>query len=338
MAAADPNGAARAELKPAYLIAGDDQAQIDAWRSRVRARARREVEASFEVLKDDALTGAAAADAIGALTLSMGRRYVLLDGVERLKERDATAVEEALRALPADTIVVMLAYGKASARIEKAVKACGGEIRSVTAPKTSQYPKWAMERARDLGFELTRDAAQALVERVGREEEGPQKGQVRQARLMRELEKIATFAREGEQVDLEAVELLSSSAAESKGYELADAVIDGDGARALALAEDLRARGVEMMHILFAVLRKLSDCERAAVLIGAGKSLREVQSELRVPEWMAKRIVSQAKRADGERLERALELLAELDWEIRGGGKLDADSALTLTIAHAVES
>jgi DNA polymerase-3 subunit delta len=334
----ETNAGPRVELKPAYLIAGDDQAQIEAWRTRVRARVGREVEAAFEVLKDDALTGAAAAEAIGALTLSMGRRYVLLDGVERLKERDVAAVEEALRSLPGETIVVMLGYGKVSARLEKAVKACGGEVRSVAAPRTNAYPKWAMERAHDLGFELTRDAAQALVERVGREKDGPRKNQVRQARLMRELEKIAIFADEGQKIDLETVALLSSSAAESKAYEIADALIDGDGARALRLADELRARGEEMMHILFAVLRKLSDCERVAVLVGAGKSLRDVQSELRVPDWMAKRIVSQAKRADAERLERALELLADLDWEIRGGGKLDADSALTLTLARAVES
>ena len=31
-----------ADLKPVYLICGDDDAKIDAWRARVRARAERE--------------------------------------------------------------------------------------------------------------------------------------------------------------------------------------------------------------------------------------------------------------------------------------------------------
>jgi DNA polymerase III delta subunit len=60
-----------------------------------------------------------------------------------------------------------------------------------------------------------------------------------------------------------------------------------------------------------------------------------VQSELRVPQFVARRIVAQARRADPEQLERALDVLADLDFEIRGGGQLDADSALTIALTRA---
>ena len=52
------------------------------------------------------------AAAIGALTLGIGRRYVLADGVEKWKDKDVKVVVEALGALPPDTVVVLLATGK----------------------------------------------------------------------------------------------------------------------------------------------------------------------------------------------------------------------------------
>ena len=69
-----------ADLKPAYLVHGDDDAKLDSWRERLRARARDEgPSTSLEVLAGDALTIDAFVEATGALTLSVGRRYVLAD-------------------------------------------------------------------------------------------------------------------------------------------------------------------------------------------------------------------------------------------------------------------
>jgi DNA polymerase-3 subunit delta len=55
------------------------------------------------------------------------------------------------------------------------------------------------------------------------------------------------------------------------------------------------------------------------------------------PPWAVKRIVAQARKADREVLERALEALAEFELESRGGGDrdLDEDTAFTMTLASA---
>jgi DNA polymerase III delta subunit len=91
-----------------------------------------------------------------------------------------------------------------------------------------------------------------------------------------------------------------------------------------------------MMYILFALVRQIRNSRRAWAMINAGKSLSEVQSELRpMREWQVKKLVSRVKSLDGEQFERAIDLLAELDWEIRGGGQRDQESALTLTLAGA---
>jgi DNA polymerase III subunit delta len=323
-----------AELKPAYLIHGEDEAKMDAWRARLRARVRKEGDAAtLEVLRDDRLTGEAVAEEITALTLSMGSRYVLADRVEKWKERDVKPVVVALARLPAQTVVVFTAFGKAPKGLDKAVEACGGEVREFKAPQTRSFPGWAREQAGELGFELDRDAAESLVARVPRDEK-VRPPRLRQQTLMRELEKLAVYADEGATVDARTVALLCNSG-EARMFELADAVIDGDSARALTLAEKLRSQGEDMMYILFALLRQIRNTHRAWAMVNAGQPVARVQSELRVPGFVAKKIVSQVKSLDGERFERALDLLAELDWSVRGGTDRDPESSLTLMLAGA---
>jgi DNA polymerase-3 subunit delta len=333
-----------ADLKPAYLVHGDDDARLDSWRQRLRARAREEgPSTSLEVLAGDALTIDAFVEATGALTLSVGRRYVLADGFDRWKEKDLKEAAAALKALPPDTVVLLIASGKVVRRrgqpakgpaadvLAKAVAAIGGEVQLCEAPTPSKYPAWTQMQAAELGLAVSDDAAQALVERVGTDENR----NVRQRRLMRELEKLAVYAPEGGRVDRETVEAATMSDVEARAYELADAVIEGDRERALLLAEDLRDRGAEMMHIVFAMLRQLRQARTAAAMLEAGASKQEIASALRVPPFIANQIAARAGRADPAVLERTLEELAELDYTVRGAADRDPVTALTLILAEA---
>jgi DNA polymerase-3 subunit delta len=331
-----------ADLKPAYLVHGDDEARLDSWRRRLRRRARDEgPSTTLEVLSGDALTIEAFVEVTGALTLSVGRRYVMADGVERLKDKDLERAAEALKALPADTVVLLIAPGKVVRRrgsaskgpapeaLVKAVSAIGGEVQLCEAPTPSRYPAWVVKQGTELGLTVSDDAAHALLERVGTDENR----NVRQRRLMRELEKLSIYAPERGRVERETVEVATMSDVEARAYELADAVIEGDREGALLLAEDLRDRGAEMMHIVFAMLRQLRQARRAAAMLESGAAKQEIASALRVPPFVANQIAARAGRADAAQLERALEELAELDWAVRGAANRDPGTALTLAIA-----
>ena len=317
-----------AELKPAYLIHGDDAVKLDAWRARVRERAARE-DASIELLHGERDSGEAVATALSSLTLSMGRRYIVVDAIERWKDKDVGFVVAALASPPPETVVVLIGTREPSkrwsppAKLLKAVQKAGGEVTECAAPRAGSMPRWIAERGKEVGLAVDGEAARALVERVGAD----------QRRLMRELEKIACWAPEAGRVNIEVVEALTASDVEAKAYELADAVIDGDRARALALAEDLRDRGEDIMRILYAMLSRAHEMRLAWAVLEAGGSTQDFAARYRGPDWKAKKIVSQARNADGERLEVIAAGLADLDYAIRGGGNRDIDTALTLTLA-----
>jgi DNA polymerase-3 subunit delta len=315
-----------AELKPAYLVAGDDHAKIDAWRARLRRRAEHDSGSGAVEHHDAGVSGPEEiAAALGTLSLLGGPRYVLVDGVEAWKPTALAPLERALAAMPPVTTLVLIGRGKVAPGLAAAVEGTGGEVRSYEAPKPWKMPQWVAERAREEGLQLDADASKALVSVVG----------TGQQRLVREVEKLAVAAHPRTQLSAEDVRELASGEAPPQAYDLADAVVAGDASGALAIAEELRARDERPGRLVWPIVRRLREVHRAARLLDAGMAENQVAGALKVAPWAAKRTIGQAKKADRIALERALCLFADLEVEIRGAGELDEDTAMSLTIARA---
>jgi DNA polymerase III subunit delta len=317
-------------LKPAYLISGDDDAKIDAWRARVRHRAEEEngpggLE-SFDATSEPPET---VATALTTLTFATGGdRYLLADNVEAWKAGDLDQLERELAAIPEGTVLVLIARGKPPAqRLAKAIEKAGGELREYSAPKPWQMPKWAAERAREEGLNLDQEAAKALVATVG----------TRQQRLAREIERLAILAHPRVQLSAEEVTRLASGEATQQVYDLADALVAGDVPASLGLAERLTTSGDDRpSKLVYPIVRRLRDVHRAAELLDAGVPESKVAQAMKMPPWAAKRALAQAKKADREALARALCAFADLEIELRGGGVgLDEDTAFSLTLTRA---
>ena len=146
-------------LASLYLIAGSDQAKIDATRGRLRARAEGDGGAgALEIFEPSEGRGGpdheALLAAIPAMSLTETRRYLLADGVERWRERQLEPVVAALGSLPPDLTVVLIARAKAPAKLVKAVKAGKGEIHEFEAPKAREMPRLLVADAKRLGYVL----------------------------------------------------------------------------------------------------------------------------------------------------------------------------------------
>ena len=124
-----------AVLKPVYLVCGDDDVKIDAWRARVRGRAEQESgQGALEQHDATAMPPDALAADLAALTFATGTRYILIDGVEGWKAAQLDPLERALADMSPDTGHVLIARGKAQARLAKAVQKAGGEVRGRDVP------------------------------------------------------------------------------------------------------------------------------------------------------------------------------------------------------------
>ena len=312
--------------KPAYLICGDDDAKIDEWRARLRVRAGAVLGlGALESFDGRSASPADVAAAVMALTFATGTRYLLADGIEGWKAPDLAPLEAALGQVPPDTVLVLIARGKPPGKLAKAVESAGGETREYGAPKGKEVPGWVIARAKEHGLGLDMEAAKALVAIVG----------TGQQRLLREIEKLEIAAHPEKRIGAETIEELAAGSTSSGVFALADALVAGDVQATLTIAEELAATGERPGKLLFPVVRRLREVSRIAQLLAGGVSEQQAAAAVKGPPWAAKRVVAQAREADRETLERAVERFADLEVETRGGGELDDQTAFTLALASA---
>src|SRR5437764_15306535 len=99
-----------ASFKPVYLIHGDDHGRIAERRARLRRLAESTSGAQgIELLEGEAATPDAVAACLNSMTFAIGRRFIVVDGVERWKDKELEPVETALAARPPDTTVAFSA-------------------------------------------------------------------------------------------------------------------------------------------------------------------------------------------------------------------------------------
>src|SRR5271157_1777417 len=113
-----------AELKPVYLIHGDDHGAVAERRAGLRALAEAQEggAASVETLEGEAATPAAVAEALAAMTLAIGRRVIIVEGVERWRQADAEKhLVRAISQMGPDTTLALFAREEARAKAPAAI-------------------------------------------------------------------------------------------------------------------------------------------------------------------------------------------------------------------------
>jgi DNA polymerase-3 subunit delta len=303
-------------FKAAYLIHGDDHGRIGERRARLRAMAEAASGTSgVEVLEGDAASPGAVAGALAAMTFALGRRFVIVDGVERWKESDVEPVAAAMKEMAEDELTVAFfaredGRAKAPKAVHAAVKRAGGVIAEESTLKPRELPRWLGERAAELDVTLDTQAARALIAHVGD----------RQQRLLRELEKLAVEYGPGATIGVDEVLASSASSAERRLWNLADALVAGDERAATRLLVELRAQGERLPSLQYQMVRRLREALAIAEALAAGRPPAEIRKTLRMPSFAADRLISDAGKRDVDALRRALEVMADLEVESRGGG------------------
>jgi DNA polymerase-3 subunit delta len=318
-------------FKTAYLIHGDDHGRISERRARLREIAEQSSGANgLELFEGDQATPDNVAAALNAMTFAIGRRFIIVEGTERWKDKEMDALEAALAAIAPDTTVTFFAREdgrlKAPKRLQDAVKKAGGDISAEQSVKPWELPKWAVAQAKQLGLDLSPEAARMLVAHVGE----------RQQRLLRELEKLALDLDPGVHIDADMVLELTAASAERKAWALADALLSGNAAMATRTLLQMRAQGERLPGLIYWMSSRVRQAHQIASDLDRGVSQAQVKSGLRMPPSAADKLIGDAKRIGAERLAQAVCLIADLELASRGGGNGGAheDTRALITISE----
>jgi DNA polymerase-3 subunit delta len=260
-------------------------------------------------------------------------RLVLVRNLhQRLSGRQTAAAEEVQQVLgslaPTTTLLLVDEDMPADHQLVGVVRELGGSVRTYMTPKKAELPRWIMARAEAHRARVEPDAADLLAELVG----------ANPVQLDTELEKLATYAGEGQRVTLQAVESLVGAVSQDAIFGLVDAIADGKQAQALRLLRaQLERASPSPMDFALYLIRMLARQVRILLRIRlgreAGRSSGQITSELKLPRYYADRYFRQASRLSRDRLREAFERLAALEHALKSG-KADPATGLELLVTE----
>ena len=306
------------EFKPAYLIHGDDHGRIAERRAALRALAERESGSNgVECFEGDHSTPDIVAGALAAMTFAIGRRFLIVDGVERWKDADmARHLLASLASIGPETTVAFFARedgrAKVSDKLVKAVEQAGGVVAVERTLKAKELPKWLQSEAQRLGVTLDRDAAQALVAHVGE----------RQQRLLRELEKLALELGPGARIGTDEVDAAAAHSAEHQVWGLVDSLVAGDEAATMRAYLELAAQGESLARLVPLLARRVREVLAIAQRLEAGENPPQIKASMKGNPWALDRRIAEARRSEAGRLSRTIEVLADLELASHGATEL----------------
>jgi DNA polymerase III delta subunit len=325
------------ELKPVYLISGNDRPKVEVALARLRARFDA---GSIERLVVAGKEGASGEDVVAACnagTLLLGERLVLVTEVDgrrddrgRLsggwKAADVDTVTDYLRAPAPGTVLCLV--GEELKKDSPLGKACAktGDVLVWDVDKRG-LGAWVAERFREREVRIERDACAALIDIVGDDK----------LALSLEIDKLASWA-DGEPLGVEEVRRLATPFADEPPWALTDAWGKRDVATVLAVVEGMldrspRPRREEAAALSARLAAHLGKLTRMKALVESGLRPKEAAAKLGMKDFPGQKLARQSEAFSVEELNEATIRLATLDHAVKGGSKLAPDLELQLAVA-----
>ena len=325
------------QLRPVYLVSGDEPLLVQECADRIRAAARhagcseRQVfdagERSFDWLE--------LAQGAGSLSLFAERRLLELripsgkPGSEGSK-----ALLEYLDDAADGGDVLLIVAGRidkasTSSKWYRAIDSIGATV-TVWPPREGELPRWLAQRAGAMGLTVERDALDLLAERV--------EGNLLAA--VQELEKLRLLA--GDQpIDIQRVGAAVSDNARFSVFACVDAALAGHGADSLRMLQGLRAEGTQPTVVVWALTRELQLLHGLCLAVEAGQPPGQAVAAARV--WKSRQGLVQAAlgRHSADGCARLLRLAGHGDGCAKGyaqGSPWEALELLVLALADRGEA
>lgn len=197
-----------------------------------------------------------------------------------------------------------------------------GKVEHCAPPADKELAGWVMARAKKIGLRLDAPAARLLAGLIGQDA----------WMLASELEKLLAYSG-GEVVREADVRALVSRAREHKGWELADAIIAGQGATAARVLNEILADGDHPQLILATIAGRYRRIAIARDMLDRGESGSAIAAQLGMRIGFGlDRMIESAQRMPLTAVRAAYQRIIEADRDMKGGIELDDDARLALEL------
>lgn len=257
-----------------------------------------------EVVRHNYLADPNLVDALTSASLFSDQRAAVVACPPKMDTEAAEALAAALGATDMDVMVTLVSE-RAPATVLKKLEAVG-RVHKLEAPKRWEVGKWVTARARKDGLKFDAKAAAALVELVGDDLRG----------LANALDQLRL--RYGDKsVGEQEVRRQFDASAQPPVWDLFDAMLARDSAKAHRILGRLLGSGEDPMAILFAIASSVRALVKTKALGNPSDS--EISKTVGCSPGRAKVLKRQAGTADLDWLFGVLDACALADYEMKGG-------------------
>jgi len=335
--------AAKGELRPVYLVAGEEAYLASAVVNALKAAT---LKGGVTGLNEDQYqAGEADVDRVlaDARTLPMmaKRRFVLVRGLERWepkaggksegKASDKDPLEKLLdyaKAPSPSTVLVLLGAGVDKRRKLYTVARSDGFLVACETLARAELPAWIERRVAQRGGKISQGVADLLAELTG-----PDLAPVADA-----VERLCLYVGDGNEIGEDSVATCIVRLRTASVWELVSAVGRRDAGAALAALADVydpQDRGLRLLGVLAWSTRQLLRFDSA---LRGGASPDQAAIRAGAPPFKAREMSQQVKALPRADLERWPELLARLDLELKGGTRRPPQAVLEAAILKLCRS
>ena len=321
------------DLKPAYLICGNDQPKVRRSVARLRKRVYEETGSDLNLSLFDARSQSVAdvLRAADTATFTFGTRLLLVAGADSWKAADRDRVAQYLSdPVPGVCIALVGETFRKTERLTKLLEKDGQVLRFEVTKKQSDVTEWVRGRAKSRGARIGASEARYLVSQVGAESLDA---------LDNELAKLAayTLGRPIVEADIDAV---CTPTIDARIYQLTDAVGRRDAPGAFGVLEELfagsgKSAGEVARSTLYSLVRYIGQLSTVMDLPREMPS-SEVAATLGIKPYTAQKLLEQRSRFERHALDRALAALADAQAAMVGGSELDAEFSLELALGKVL--
>lgn len=302
------------QLRPVYLISGDEALLVQESADQVRAAARRGGCSERRVLDaaDRSFAWRDLVEDASSLSLFAERRLIELrlpggkpgsDGSQALLTCLGNAGDDVL-------LIVAGKIDRASMNSKwyRAIDDAGATVQ-IWPVGADELPRWLQRRAAALGLRMDREAVGLLAERV--------QGNLLAA--VQELEKLRLLSPDGV-IDAARVSDAVADNARFTLFGLIDVALAGRAHDSLRMLHGVRAEGAQAPALIWGLVRELQLLRGLAVAVEGGRSAAQAVAQARV--WKSREAVVQAAlaRHSSASCARLLDLAAQLDAAAKGFG------------------
>jgi DNA polymerase-3 subunit delta len=194
-------------------------------------------------------------------------------------------------------------------------------LREYSKLKGPQMANWIRVQAKERGGDFNSSAAELLGSLVG---EDPRLA-------TQEIEKLLAYVNYRRPVEPDDVEYLVAYAGETSVFDMVDALGGRDGRTAQRLLHRLLEVD-EPLRLLGMIVRQFRLLLLTRELLDSGHSQAEIASAIKLPPFVARKLIGQVRNFSLPQLETIYHKLLELDEAIKTG-KMDGDVALDTFVA-----